>query len=133
MGFLRAVASATSNDLASEKTSLMSCMVFMNSSLMLHQVITTEKVPFTYRVAGLGSRFLAWLVDAGMIVILGTAGFCAGIVLETGREGMGTALILLWLFTLTLGYFLVFEMAVAWPDARQTTLRDSRHSMAGNE
>ena len=76
---------------------------------MLHEVITTEKVPFTYRVAGLGSRFLAWLVDAGMIVILGTAGFCAGIVLETGREGMGMALILLWLFALTWGYFLLFE------------------------
>ena len=63
---------------------------------MLHQVITTEKVPFTYRVAGLGSRFLAWLVDAGLIVILGAAGFCGGIALETGRQGMGMALILLW-------------------------------------
>src|SRR5947208_11031763 len=76
---------------------------------MLHQVITTETVPFTYRVAGLGSRFLAWLVDAGMIVILGTAGFCGGIALETGRQGMGMALILLWLFALTWGYFLLFE------------------------
>src|SRR5438132_8179183 len=76
---------------------------------MLHQVITTEKVPFTYRVAGLGSRFLAWLVDAGMIVILGTAGFCGGIALETGRQGMGMALILLWLFALTWSYFLLFE------------------------
>ena len=31
---------------------------------MLHQVITTEKVPFTYRVAGLGSRFGAPAVRA---------------------------------------------------------------------
>ena len=30
------------------------------------------------RVEGSGlSRFLAWLVDAGLIVILGTAGLCA--------------------------------------------------------
>src|SRR5260370_9885669 len=81
----------------------------MNSSLMLHQVITTEKVPFTYRVAGLGSRFLAWLVDAGMIVILGTAGICAGSVLEIGRQGLGMAIVLLWFFALSWGYFLVFD------------------------
>jgi uncharacterized RDD family membrane protein YckC len=76
---------------------------------MFHQVITTEKVPFSYRVAGLGSRFLAWLVDAGLIVILGTAGFCGGVVLERAREGMGLALIFLWIFILTWGYFLLFE------------------------
>jgi uncharacterized RDD family membrane protein YckC len=76
---------------------------------MLHEVITTEKVPFSYRVAGIGSRFLAWLVDAGLIVILGTAGFCFGIALEMGRQGMGMALILLWIFALTWGYFLLFE------------------------
>jgi uncharacterized RDD family membrane protein YckC len=76
---------------------------------MLHEVITTEKVPFSYRVAGMGSRFLAWLVDAGMIVILGTAGLCGGIALERGKEGMGLALIFLWIFVLTWGYFLLFE------------------------
>jgi uncharacterized RDD family membrane protein YckC len=76
---------------------------------MLHEVITSEKVPFTYRVAGMGSRFLAWLADAALIVILGTAGVCAGTVLETGRQGLGMALILLWFFALSWGYFLVFE------------------------
>jgi uncharacterized RDD family membrane protein YckC len=76
---------------------------------MLHQVITTEKVPFSYRVAGLGSRFLAWLVDAGFIAILGTAGLCAGVVLETAREGVGIAVMLLWVFALSWGYFLLFE------------------------
>src|SRR5260370_17370175 len=79
------------------------------SNDMLHEVITTEKVPFNYRVAGLGSRFLAWLVDAGMIVILGTAGICAGSVLEIGRQGLGMAIVLLWFFALSWGYFLVFE------------------------
>jgi len=76
---------------------------------MHHQVITTEKVPFTYCVAGMGSRLLAWLVDAGMIVILGTAGVCGGSVLESGRQGMGMALVLLWYFVLLWGYFLFFE------------------------
>lgn len=79
------------------------------SNDMLHEVITTEKVPFTYRVAGLGSRFLAWLVDAGLIIILGTAGICAGSVLELGRQGLGIALVLLWIFALSWGYFLLFE------------------------
>src|SRR5260370_29533966 len=79
------------------------------SNDMLHEVITTEKVPFNYRVAGLGSRFLAWLVDAGMIVSLGTAGICAGSVLEIGRQGLGMAIVLLWFFALSWGYFLVFE------------------------
>jgi uncharacterized RDD family membrane protein YckC len=76
---------------------------------MLHEVITTEKVPFTYRVAGMGSRFLAWLVDGALIVILGTAGVCAGSVLEVGRQGLGMALVLLWFFALSWGYFLLFE------------------------
>ncbi len=76
---------------------------------MLHEVITSEKVPFTYRVAGLGSRFLAWLADATLIIILGTAGVCAGTVLEIGRQGLGMALILLWFFVLSWGYFFIFE------------------------
>ena len=37
--------------------------------IMLHQIISTEKVPLVYRVAGLGSRFVAWLID--MLVIVG--------------------------------------------------------------
>ena len=37
--------------------------------MLLHEVITAEKVPFHYRVAGLGSRFLAWLIDAGIIAL----------------------------------------------------------------
>ena len=42
-----------------------------------HEVITTEKVPFTYRVAGLGSRFLAWLIDVGLIGVLSAIGIGA--------------------------------------------------------
>ena len=38
--------------------------------MILHQVLTTEKVPFTYRVAGLGSRYLAFLVDTLFIATL---------------------------------------------------------------
>ena len=38
--------------------------------MILHEVITAEKVPFTYRVAGLGSRFLAYLIDASLLLLL---------------------------------------------------------------
>jgi uncharacterized RDD family membrane protein YckC len=76
---------------------------------MLHEVVTSEKVPFTYRVAGLGSRFLAALVDLGFLLTLLTIGLMAGAVLELGRAGLGMALILLWIFGLLFGYFLFFE------------------------
>jgi uncharacterized RDD family membrane protein YckC len=84
--------------------------------VMLHQVITTEKVVLTYRVAGMGSRFLAWLVDLGFIVVLFLAGLAASIPLELLRPGVGSAVIFFWIFSLTWGYFLLFE----WLWAGQT-------------
>jgi uncharacterized RDD family membrane protein YckC len=76
---------------------------------MIHEVITSEKVPFTYRVAGLGSRFLAWLVDLGLILLLTLMGALVGSVLEAGRPGLGLGVIMLWTFALQWGYFLLFE------------------------
>jgi uncharacterized RDD family membrane protein YckC len=77
--------------------------------MIRHEVVSTEKVPFRFRVAGLGSRFLAWLVDAVAIVALGMAGVLVGSVLEVGREGVGQAVMAGWIFVLTWGYFLLFE------------------------
>ncbi len=77
--------------------------------MIRHEVITTEMVPFSYRVAGLGSRFLAWLIDAAIILVLGFAGLLTGSVLEIGRGGLGTAIVVLWMFALQWGYFLLFE------------------------
>ena len=77
--------------------------------MLVHEILTTEKVPFTYRVAGMGSRFLAWLVDGALIVLLGFAGLMAGSLLESARHGLGQALIAMWVFVLTWGYFLLFE------------------------
>jgi uncharacterized RDD family membrane protein YckC len=76
---------------------------------MIHEVITSEKVPFTYRVAGMGARFVAWLVDLGLLVILLLMGLVVGSVLEQGREGLGVAVIMLWTFVAQWGYFLLFE------------------------
>jgi uncharacterized RDD family membrane protein YckC len=77
--------------------------------VILHEVVTAEKVPFRYRVAGLGSRLLAWLVDALIVCSLLVAGAVVFIVLEVGRAGLGLALIVLWAFVLRWGYFLAFE------------------------
>jgi uncharacterized RDD family membrane protein YckC len=77
--------------------------------MILHEVLTTEKVPFRYRVAGLGSRFLAWLIDAAAAALLVVAGAVFGSVLDLARGGVGTALVLLWVFAVNWCYFLLFE------------------------
>lgn len=77
--------------------------------MIIHQVLTTERVPFSYRVAGLGSRSLAWLIDFVLIGVLSAAGMLFFSVLDIGREGVGTALAFLWMFGIYWGYFLLLE------------------------
>jgi uncharacterized RDD family membrane protein YckC len=77
--------------------------------VILHRVITTEKVPITYRVAGLGSRFLAFLVDILALVLLLFLGALFATVLEMGRAGLGQAVLYLWQFAVFFGYYLLFE------------------------
>ena len=77
--------------------------------MILHEVLTTEKVPFTYRVAGLGSRTLAWLIDFAVVVVLWAAGALFTRPLEIGREGLGEAVLAVWVFAVYWGYFLLFE------------------------
>lgn len=77
--------------------------------LIRHEVITTEKVPFSYRVAGLGSRFLAWSIDLFFLVGLDVMGIFVGSVLMVGRPGLGRALFLVWNFAVMWSYFLLFE------------------------
>jgi uncharacterized RDD family membrane protein YckC len=77
--------------------------------VILHQIITTEKVPFTYRVAGLGSRFLAWLADAGLMLIVLLIGACFASIVEIGRAGSGGTVYLAALFAVLFVYFTLFE------------------------
>jgi uncharacterized RDD family membrane protein YckC len=77
--------------------------------VILHQVLTTEKVPFSYRVAGLGSRTLAWLIDMGVVIFLWIMGDLFSRPLALGREALADALLLSWIFAAYWGYFLLFE------------------------
>jgi uncharacterized RDD family membrane protein YckC len=77
--------------------------------MILHEVISTEKVPFHYRVAGLGSRFLAWLIDITLLGLFMFVGAVFWSPLEQGRPGLGQALTFVWEFVLLWGYFLLFE------------------------
>src|SRR5947207_2730794 len=83
---------------------------------MLHRVITSEKVPFTYREAGLGARFLAWLLDLGLVAVLLTACAVAGSALERASElrggggaSVGLAFTMVASFVVQWGYFVLFE------------------------
>ncbi len=77
--------------------------------MIFHEIVSTEKVPFRFRVAGLGSRFLAWLVDCTALLALFCAGALVAGVLAMRREGLGMAVMTWWMFVLTWGYFLLFE------------------------
>jgi uncharacterized RDD family membrane protein YckC len=75
-----------------------------------HVVLTPEKVPFSYRVAGLGSRSLAWLIDAAFLLLLLVMGqVLAAPIRAAGRPGLAVAIGLLSSWLLVWGYFLVFE------------------------
>jgi uncharacterized RDD family membrane protein YckC len=77
--------------------------------MILHEVVSTEKVPFHYRVAGLGSRFLACLIDIALMILLMLAASVFWAPLEAGRPGLGQALFFITQFILMWGYFLFFE------------------------
>jgi uncharacterized RDD family membrane protein YckC len=76
---------------------------------MLHRVLSSEKVPFTYRVAGLGARFVAWLIDLGVIAVLLGLAFGVGMGWELMREGFGVGVALVATFVVQWGYFVFFE------------------------
>lgn len=76
---------------------------------MLHQVISAEKVPIVYRVAGLGSRFLAWLIDFALLLFAFLAVIQIALVYEMLREGFGIAFGAVATFVVQWGYFVLWE------------------------
>jgi uncharacterized RDD family membrane protein YckC len=86
-------------------------------------VRTPESVAFSYELAGLGSRFLALIVDQTMQLLV-LAAMVAGIVLALSREpnrrlvsaaadrlaeSLAIALVIAVVFAIFFGYFIVFE------------------------
>ena len=73
---------------------------------------TPEGVVFDYEIAGIGSRFVAALVDSIILVMLQVAFFCVFWTFMT-QSSVGNwvaALLVLFVFVLNWGYFIFFEM-----------------------
>jgi uncharacterized RDD family membrane protein YckC len=77
--------------------------------MILHEVLTAEKTPLSYRVAGVGSRFLAWFVDILCMGVVIFAGNWLFIAYDVALDGFGRALATLWVFVVQWGYFVIFE------------------------
>jgi uncharacterized RDD family membrane protein YckC len=76
------------------------------------EVVTTEKVPIAYRVAGVGARFLAWLIDFAFMLLLFFVGGLVTWVLAVaagGQLAVAATWMMVWVFALVWGYFLLFE------------------------
>ena len=74
-------------------------------------VATPERVTFEYQVAGLGSRFLAQLIDFGIQVVMLIVLSLAALGLAQA-SGDGNAALLIWIlaaFLIFFGYFAVWE------------------------
>lgn len=76
---------------------------------------TPESVVFDYQVAGIGSRFMAALVDTLVLGILLFVFFCGlGSLVSSfygsGLDGWVVALYILFVFALFWGYYIFFEM-----------------------
>jgi uncharacterized RDD family membrane protein YckC len=88
------------------------------------EVRTPESIAFSYELAGLGSRFLAVIVDQAIQIVVLIAIF-AGVILAASRvgtnrqvapvlsqkvaESIAVALIVVIVFVVLFGYFIVFE------------------------
>ena len=81
---------------------------------------TPENVEFSYQVAGIGSRFLAALVDSAIIVVAMVVAQLSlwalfstawGATLMSRLAGWGVAVYVLVTFAIFWGYYIVFEMA----------------------
>jgi uncharacterized RDD family membrane protein YckC len=80
----------------------------------IHTVRTPEMVEFSFRLAGLGARFLAWLVDCFIILVILIALVSLVMLLSTllgvvGLGGLVPAFTVIGFFVVMEGYFIFFE------------------------
>jgi uncharacterized RDD family membrane protein YckC len=73
-------------------------------------VATPERVAFEYQVAGIGSRFLAQIIDTAiMAAALLVVGVACLLVATTGNGQVAALVFIVFLFLLIFGYFVLFE------------------------
>ncbi|HZU99132.1 MAG TPA: RDD family protein [Planctomycetota bacterium] len=81
----------------------------------LYRVRTPEMVDFSFPVAGLGSRFLAYVVDVALVAAIGFLSFCAlgflGVIASSASAFAGSAFLSVGIF---LFFFLQWGYFVAW-------------------
>jgi uncharacterized RDD family membrane protein YckC len=74
-----------------------------------HRILTPENVEFAFELAGLGSRFLAGLVDGAMIVGLVLLLLFVGSFVSALTFGVGMAMMVLAIFLVLYGYYVFLE------------------------
>ena len=77
-------------------------------------VITPENIPLTLEPAGIGTRFGALLLDYFILVAGSVALFLVGLIVWAilslgGLSSLGSALLIIAMFLVFFGYFLLFE------------------------
>lgn len=88
-------------------------------------IATPERVAFQYEIAGIGSRFLAQMVDMAVVfaisLVIIVAAAALGAILNSGRIALLVGLLLG--FVLLAGYFLVSEAALSGQTLGKRSLR----------
>ena len=109
------------------------CRRGRGGAMIFHEVITTERVPFRYRVAGLGSRFLRLAGGCSPRSAPDPHGLHRGHGAgDRPRRAGGHARPALELRG-AMGLLFALRVALAWADSRQTAARDPGDSVGRNE
>jgi uncharacterized RDD family membrane protein YckC len=74
-----------------------------------HSVLTPEYVEFDFVLAGLYSRFLAWVLDALIVLAISGAAITVLSIVTVFLQGFGVALIFIVHFLVDVGYAIVLE------------------------
>jgi uncharacterized RDD family membrane protein YckC len=74
-----------------------------------HRVLTPEYVEFDFALAGLSSRFLAWLIDTLVTIVLATVMVMTMVWVIAVLPGFGTAMTFVIWFLIDWGYAILLE------------------------
>jgi len=93
--------------------------------MLQYPVLTPENVRFHYRLAGPGTRLLAWLVDILLVGLLIVVTSLIHQLVQQVFGGYANAILGLWVFFLISGYWILFEFfgGGVTPGKRMMSLR----------